>query len=98
MKKVTKDVLVDASTRLMFTMTDDQYSVLLDEFSILIQQMNVIGMIPGVDELEPMTFPFLALSQALAEDEPSAPLSQQQVTANAAHVVEGQIKLPKVVG
>ena len=98
MKKVTKDVLVDASTRLMFTMTDDQYSVLLDEFSILIQQMNVIGMIPGVDELEPMTFPFLATSQALAEDEPCAPLSQQQVTANAAQVVEGQIKLPKVVG
>jgi Asp-tRNA(Asn)/Glu-tRNA(Gln) amidotransferase C subunit len=98
MKKVNKDVLMDASTRLMFTMTDDQYTVLLDEFSILIQQMNVIGMIPGIDEMEPMTFPFLAPSQPLAEDEPLPSLTQQEVTSNAAHVVDGQIKLPKVVG
>lgn len=98
MKKVTKDVLFDASTRLMFTMTDDQYAVLLDEFSILIKQMELIGTIPGVDDLEPMTFPFITTSIGLADDEPILPLSQDEVTSNAAHVAEGQIKLPKVVG
>jgi aspartyl/glutamyl-tRNA(Asn/Gln) amidotransferase C subunit len=98
MKKVTKDVLFDASTRLLFTMTDEQYTVLLDEFSILIQQMELIGQIPGVDDVTPMTFPFAALSHGLQPDEPVTPLTQEEVTRNAAHVVDGQIKLPKVVG
>jgi hypothetical protein len=51
-------MLVDASHRLMFEMTDAEYEVLLDEFSILLKQMDAIGDIEGVDELETMTFPF----------------------------------------
>ena len=98
MKKVTRDVLKDASLRLMFTMTEEQYDVLLDEFSILIQQMELIGAIPGIDDVEPMTFPFDVTVSALREDVPTNPLSQEDVVKNAGSVLNGEIKLPKVVG
>ena len=98
MKKVTRDVLKDASLRLMFTMTEEQYDVLLDEFSILIQQMELIGAIPGIDDVEPMTFPFDVTVSALREDVPTTHLSQEDVVKNAGSVLNGEIKLPKVVG
>ena len=98
MKKVTRDVLKDASLRLMFTMTEEQYDVLLDEFSILIQQMELIGAIPGIDDVEPMTFPFDVTVSALREDVPTTPLSKEDVVKNAGSVLNGEIKLPKVVG
>jgi aspartyl-tRNA(Asn)/glutamyl-tRNA(Gln) amidotransferase subunit C len=98
MKKIDQALLLDASTRLMFVMTDQQYDVLIHEFDILLKQMALIGKIDGVDALTPMTFPFTLNSNGLRSDEVGPTLSQQQATSNASHVSEGQIKLPKVVG
>jgi aspartyl/glutamyl-tRNA(Asn/Gln) amidotransferase C subunit len=98
MKKIDKDLLIDASTRLMFVMTDSQYEVLINEFGILLKQMALIGNIDGVDALTPMTFPFQIQSHGLRVDDVGKTLTQQEATRNAQHVSEGQIKLPKVVG
>lgn len=97
MKKVTKEVLVDAATRLLFKMTDEQYAILLSEFDILIKQMEFIGKIPNIDTVTPMTFPFEVSTSALREDIPSKPLTQNEALQNAGSKVAGQIKLPKVI-
>jgi aspartyl/glutamyl-tRNA(Asn/Gln) amidotransferase C subunit len=98
MKKVTKDVLKDASLRLMFAMTDEQYDLLLEEFKVLIQQMELIGKIDGLDDVTPMTFPFEVTTEALADDIQTLPLTQEEALSNVKLHVEGQVKLPKVVG
>ena len=56
MKKVTKEVLVDASNRLLFTMSDEEFDLLLEEFDTLTKQFNLIGEIEGVDEEKPIYF------------------------------------------
>lgn len=98
MKEITKEVLKDAATRLMFDMSEEQYETLEKEFEIIIRQMQLIGEIDGVDECAPMTFPFDASTSFLREDEAVEPLNKEEVLANAKDVYEGQIKLPKVVG
>jgi aspartyl-tRNA(Asn)/glutamyl-tRNA(Gln) amidotransferase subunit C len=98
MKKIDKALLMDASTRLLFVMTDSQYEVLINEFDILLKQMALIAKIDGVDALPPMTFPFPVNGLGLRVDEVGPTLTQQESTSNAHHVSEGQIKLPKVVG
>jgi aspartyl-tRNA(Asn)/glutamyl-tRNA(Gln) amidotransferase subunit C len=98
MKHVNRLMLVDASHRLMFEMTDAEYEVLLDEFSILLKQMDAIGDIEGVDELEPMTFPFDVTTSYLRKDEPIQTLTQDQALQNAGQKQSGFVKLPKVVG
>lgn len=98
MKKIDKPLLLDASTRLLFVMTDSQYDVLINEFDILLKQMALIGKIQGVDEIAPMTFPFGQQTSLLREDIPGQTLTQNEATQNAAFVSEGQMKLPKVVG
>ena len=41
MKKITKEVLVDAAERLMFTLTPAEVDTLYDEFVILTKQMEL---------------------------------------------------------
>ena len=97
MKEITKDVLKDAVNRLLFTMSDEEVDTLYEEFDILTKQMNIIGEIKGLEECEPMTFPFECSTSYLREDIPTEPLPRDEAIKNAASKMDGQIKLPKVV-
>ncbi len=97
MKTITMDVLKDAANRLLFTLSDEEFKTLYDEFMILQKQMEKIGKIEGLENYEPMTFPFDCSTYYLRDDEPTAPLKRDEALKNAGNVKDGQIKLPKVV-
>ncbi len=97
MKTITMDVLKDAANRLLFTLSEEEYKTLYGEFMILQKQMEKIGKIEGLENYEPMTFPFDCSTYYLRDDEPSEPLTQEEALKNAGNVRDGQIKLPKVV-
>ncbi|MBR1581815.1 MAG: aspartyl/glutamyl-tRNA amidotransferase subunit C [Bacilli bacterium] len=97
MKEINKDVLVDASNRLLFKMEDSEYETLLSEFDVIQKQFEIMGHIEGVDEAKPMTFPYDIRIDYLRDDVPSTPLAKEDVLKNAGSVKDGQIKLPKVV-
>lgn len=97
MKTITKEVLVDAANRLLFTMSDEQFVTLEEEFKILTNLMGKIGQIKGLDEYEPMTFPFDCETDFLREDEPAEVLDREEALKNAGNVQDNQVKLPKVV-
>ena len=97
MKKVDINVLKEAANKLMFDMSESEYETLLEEFEIITKQMELITEIPGVDDAIPMTFPFDVYVTYLREDIPTEPLSREEALKNADEVVDGQIRLPKVV-
>ena len=97
MKKVTKEVLKEAADKLLFEMSDEEYDTLMEEFKIITKQMELIADIPGVDEALPMTFPFDVAISYLREDEIEQPLNREETLKNAKDVINGQIRLPKVV-
>ena len=98
MKPINKEILRKAANKLMFDMDDSQYETLLNEFSTILSQMELIGKIPHVDDVEPMTFPFDVSTSYLREDVVEQPLDRDEALKNASDVVDGQIRLPKVVG
>ena len=98
MEKVDKLMLHDIANKLMFDMEDEQYNTLMEEFSVVLKQMELISEIPGVDEAEPMTFPYQIKSTYLREDMATKPLKKEEALKNANDVINGQIRLPKVVG
>lgn len=98
MKKVSKELLKEYANKLMFDMSDEQYETLLHEFSDIQKEMEFIGEIPNIDEVEPMTFPFDVTNDYLREDVIEEPLERDVALKNASDVVDGQIRLPKVVG
>ena len=97
MKTYNIEVLKDASHRLLFEMSEEQYDTLLKEFDIVTSQMKLIGEDPIVDSYEPMIFPFECTTSYLREDEPGTPLSREEALRNVHNKTGGQIKLPKVV-
>jgi aspartyl/glutamyl-tRNA(Asn/Gln) amidotransferase C subunit len=98
MKPINRPLLLDASTRLLFTMTDEQYDVLIQEFDVLLKQMSLIGKIAGVDALAPMTFPLPVSVTTMRDDQVQPSLTQAETVQNASRHLQGQIQLPKVVG
>ncbi|MCR4879657.1 MAG: aspartyl/glutamyl-tRNA amidotransferase subunit C [Bacilli bacterium] len=98
MKTINKEVLKDTASRLMFDMKEEEYDTLLNEFDVIIKQMELIGQIKGVDEAEAMTFPFDVSNRYLREDVAITPLDKSEALKNAKDVVDNQIRLPKVVG
>ena len=97
MKKVTNEMLKECANRLFFDLSDDELAVLNEEFKTTISQMELIGKIKGIDDAEPMTFPFEVTTDYLREDIPGEPLPMKKALRNANSVKDGQIKLPKVV-
>ena len=98
MKKVDKEVLKLAAHKVMIDMSEEQYDALLNEFQILLKQLDFMGDIPHIDEVEPMTFPFEITTTYLREDACEKPLLKEEALKNSADVIDGQIRLPKVVG
>lgn len=98
MKQITKETLKEAANKLMFDLTDEELDKLVKEFGIIVKQMELIGEIPGVDDVEPMTFPFECAVTYLREDVATKPEDRDEILKNAKDVVDGQIRLPKVVG
>ena len=43
MKTITKEVLVDAANRLLFSMSDEEYETLMKEFGVLTKLKGAIG-------------------------------------------------------
>ena len=97
MKEITVETLRKAADKICIDMTDSEYESLLNEFKIMLAQMDLISEIDGVDEATPMTFPFPCVHTFLREDEPINELSVEEGLKNAPDVHENQIKLPKVV-
>jgi aspartyl/glutamyl-tRNA(Asn/Gln) amidotransferase C subunit len=97
MKTITMDVLKDAANRLLFDMSEDEYKTLYEEFGVLTKQMEKIGEIKGLEDYEPMTFPFDCATDYLREDVAETPLPRDEALKNAGNKQDEQIKLPKVV-
>ena len=98
MKEITKEGLKECANKLMFELSEEQLDTLYEEFSIICEQMSLIADIPGVDEAKPMTFPFDVTNTYLRDDKAGKPIERDEVLRNAKDVVDGQIRLPKVVG
>ena len=98
MDKITKEVLKKCARGLMFDMTEEQYDVLEQEFSLVLEQMELMDKDGDLDSYSPMTFPFDVTTDFLREDDELDCITREEALSNAKDVLENQIKLPKVVG
>ena len=92
-----KETLVMLANKLMFTKDDSEYETLLAEFDAMIKQMDLIGKIEGIEEVEPMSYPFPIDDISLREDTVVDELEIDDILMNSGSTLYNQVKLPKVV-
>lgn len=99
MDKVSKDVIEECARNLMFELNPGQADLISEEFDTVIDQINFLKSIPGVDDVQPMTFPYKLhrTENDLREDIPEKPLKVEEVLKNSNSKLGNQIKVPKVV-
>ena len=97
MKPIDKETLKIAADKVMLSIDDEQYDSLILELNELCEQMDEIASIEGIENAEPMSFPYDVTTSYLREDVAENPLSKEEVLQNSRDVEDGQIRLPKVV-
>ena len=96
---ITKENLEIYAKKLMFEMNDDEYETLLNEFDVILKQMDLIGEIKDIDKVSPMTYPFdLELDDSyLREDVYENEISFDDMKINVKDYDDFKVKVPKVV-
>ena len=94
MDKKTLEVL---AKKLMFTMDDSEYETLSDEFSTILKQMDLIGKIDGISNVEPLIYPFELENVSMREDKVIDELDIDDILKNSGDTLYNQVKVPKVV-
>lgn len=94
---ITKEKLKNYAGKLMFDMDDAEYETLQKEFDVILKQMDLIGNIENISDVEPMTFPFELDSVELRNDEDSRNIEIEDALSNTGSKKGREIRVPKVV-
>ena len=97
MKKVSKETLIIATRKLMMEMSDEEYDKLTSDFETITMQMDLIKDIEGVDDVEPMTFPFEVTNDYLRDDVIEETITKEDALKNSKRKKGDYIVLPRVV-
>ena len=95
---VTKENIQDYALKLMFRMKDDEFEAFEKEFETILKQMDLIGQIEGIENVEPLVFPFKLKDVKLREDIATSTLTTEDAVKNAKETIYDEVKVPKVVG
>ncbi len=98
MIEINKDIISKCASSLMFDLTPEATDLIYHEFDSVLAQIELLKSLPGVDQAEPMTFPYKDHQKLMREDKPSRPLKAKDALLNSSTKLGDQFKLPKVVG
>ena len=94
---ISKDKLKNYANKLMFDMNEEEYDTLQKEFEIIIKQLDLIGNIENIGDVEPMTFPFELSDVELRDDSISRSIEVEEALSNTESKKGREVKVPKVV-
>jgi len=97
MRDLTKEDLKKYANKLMFDMEDNEYETLLGEFGIVLKHFEKMNELDGIENIDPLVFPFVNSDATLREDVATDSLSAEEAFLNAKDVLNNEIKVPKVV-
>ena len=92
-----KETLKMLANKLMFTMDEKEYDTLNEEFDTILKQMDLIGNIKEIENVEPMVYPFPLSNVNLREDEIEEEIEIEDILQNSGSTLYNQVKIPKVV-
>ena len=98
MNKITRENIQDYALKLMFKMKEEEFDTFEKEFETIIKHMDLIGQIDGIENVEPLVFPFKNKEVKLRKDIVTSTLTTEDAVKNAKDVVYDEVKVPKVVG
>ena len=97
MSKFTKEMVDSYANKLLFNLTEEENQMVLDEFEVIDETIDLINKIDGIDTLEPMTHALDAFVVDLREDIAEESIELKGALKNAGAIEGREIEVPKVV-
>lgn len=97
-KKFTKEMVDDYADKLLIGLTPEENKMVLDEFDIIDEQINIINDIPGIEKVEPMTHALDDFEFELREDVVEESIPIEELLQNCKASTAREVEVPKVVG
>lgn len=97
-KQFTKEMVKDYAEKLLIGLTEEETNMVLEEFSIIDEDINKINNIEGLENIEPMTHCLDRYIEELREDKKEESVNIDDILNNCDKHNEREIILTKVVG
>lgn len=97
-KKFTKEMVDDYADKLLIGLTEEENKMVLDEFEIIDETINMINEIEQIENVEPMTHTLDDFEYELREDVVEESCNIDDILSNCDLHNGREIEVPKVVG
>ncbi len=94
----TKELMNKYSNDLLFDLSDDEVDLLLEEFDVIRENMEIISNIEGIREVKPLSFPYDMTISSLRDDDDAQNITTDDALKNCHDKIEDVAIVPKVVG
>lgn len=98
MNKFTKDLVDSYANKLLIGLTDEENEMVLREFDLIDENLNLVNQIEGIENIEPMTHTLDDFVYVLREDKNLSSPNIDELLSNADVKNSREIIVPKVVG
>ena len=98
MNNFTEELVDDLAAKLLIGLNKEENKIVLDEFTIIDENLSKVADFPNLKDIEPMTHCLDDFTFTLREDIASESIPVEDALKNC-EVVEGrEVEVPKVVG
>ena len=96
--KFTKEMVKEYANKLLIGLTEEEADMVLEEFSIIDENINKINNIKNIEKIEPMTHCLDRYITELRNDVKEDSIDINDIFKNCDSHTDREVKLPKVVG
>jgi len=99
MSNFTKEKIDKYANDLLIGLTDEERTMIQEEFDTIEKNMDLINKIPNIKDVEPLSYPFEMYVDDLRSDDTEGEIIDIEELLSNCDVVEGrEVEVPKVVG
>ena len=96
-QKFTSEMVDDYAEKLLIGLTREENQMVLEEFDMIDNNINLINEIPNIKEVEPMTHCLDDFVYELREDVVEESVCVEDILSNCDDYVGTEVRVPKVV-
>ena len=96
--KFTKEMVDDYAEKLLIGLTEEENKMVLEEFEVIDQNINIINEIKDIDKVEPMTHCLDDFVYELRDDVVEESCKIEDILINCDEHTYREVEVPKVVG
>ena len=98
MNKFTKELVDDLANKLLIGLSEEENTMVLNEFDAIDANIDLINAIDGIKDVEPMTHCLDDFVYELRDDVATESVPIEDILANSDDTEDREIVVPKVVG